>query len=89
MQYIPLAQSNNNWIMVYQVFQDHLTKFCMVLLSMTKGTAEVVFQLMDIFISMRAPARNDNGSEFTEMKGVRSNLVFLHGNHVILKAKVL
>ena len=52
------------WIMVYQ---DHLTKFCMLRALASKRAAEVAHQLVDIFLTLGAPAilQSDNGSEFT------------------------
>ncbi|XP_037780264.1 SCAN domain-containing protein 3-like [Penaeus monodon] len=49
------------------VYQDNLTKFCILRPLQTKRTAEVAFQLVDIFLLMDAPAvlQSDNGSEFT------------------------
>ncbi|XP_037790446.1 KRAB-A domain-containing protein 2-like [Penaeus monodon] len=51
MQSVPY--SNFKWIMVYQ---DHLTKFCILRPLQTKRAAEVAFQLVDIFLLMGAPA---------------------------------
>lgn len=52
------------WIMVYQ---DHLTKFCVLRALTSKRAAEVAFQLTDIFLLLGAPVilQSDNGSEFT------------------------
>ena len=49
------------------VYQDHLTKFCILGPLRTKRAAEVTFQSMDIFLSMEAQAilQSNNGSEFT------------------------
>ena len=52
------------WIMVYQ---DHLTKFCMLRALTSKRASEVAYQLVDIFLTLGAPAilQSDNGAEFT------------------------
>ncbi|XP_068242335.1 KRAB-A domain-containing protein 2-like [Palaemon carinicauda] len=52
------------WIMVYQ---DHLTKFCVLRPLTSKRAAEVAFQLADIFLILGAPVilQSDNASEFT------------------------
>ncbi|XP_052792275.1 KRAB-A domain-containing protein 2-like [Mya arenaria] len=78
-----IAHSNYKWIMVYQ---DHLTKFCVIRPLTTKRASEVAFQLMDIFRLMGAPVilRSDNGSEFTshvitELKEVWPTLKLVHG----------
>jgi len=47
-----MPHSNFKWIMVYQ---DHLTKFCILRPLQTKRAAEVAFQLVDIFLLMGAP----------------------------------
>ena len=62
MQAVP--HSLNKWILVYQ---DHLTKFCVLKPFTTKLATEVAFQLVDIFLLLGAPAilQSDNGSEFT------------------------
>jgi len=81
MQSVP--HSNFKWIMVYQ---DHLTKFCILRPLQTKRAAEVAFQLVDIFLLMGAPAvlQSDNGSEFTsrvitELKEIWPSLTMVHG----------
>jgi len=78
-----MAHSNYKWIMVYQ---DHLTKFCVIRPLTTKRASEVAFQLMDIFLLMGAPVilQSDNGSEFTshvitELKEVWPTLKLVHG----------
>ena len=71
------------WIMVYQ---DHLTKFCILRALTSKREAAVAFLLADIFLTIGAPAilQSDNGSEFTasvikELKGLWSDLKIVHG----------
>ena len=78
-----MTHSNYKWIMVYQ---DHLTKFCVIRPLTTKRASEVAFQLMDIFLLMGAPVilQSDNGSEFTshvitELKEVWPTLKLVHG----------
>jgi len=78
-----MPHSNFKWIMVYQ---DHLTKFCILRPLQTKRAAEVAFQLVDIFLLMGAPAvlQSDNGSEFTsrvitELKEIWPSLTMVHG----------
>jgi len=53
----------HKWIMVYQ---DHLTKYCILRPLSTKRTAEIAYQLMDIFLLFGAPQilQSANGSEF-------------------------
>ena len=62
MQSMPNGQYK--WIMVYQ---DHLTKFCILHPLASKRAAEVAHQLMDIFLMFGAPhiLQSDNGAEFT------------------------
>ena len=59
-----MAQGQYKWIMVYQ---DHLTKFCVLRPLTSKRAIEVCHQLLDIFLLFGAPAilQSDNGSEFT------------------------
>lgn len=78
-----MAQSNCKWIMVYQ---DHLTKFCVLRALATKRAAEVAFHLADIFLLVGAPSilQSNNGSEFTshmitELKAVWPDLKMVHG----------
>uniref|UniRef100_A0A4W3GZE2 KRAB-A domain-containing protein 2-like n=1 Tax=Callorhinchus milii TaxID=7868 RepID=A0A4W3GZE2_CALMI len=77
------SHSNFKWIMVYQ---DCLTKFCVLRPLFTELAAEVAFQLLDIFLLLGAPAvlQSDNGSEctariVTELKQVWPNLTLFHG----------
>ena len=78
-----MPHSQNKWILVYQ---DHLTKFCVLRPLTTKRAAEVAFQLIDIFLLFGAPAilQSDNGSEFTasvitDLKLVWPKLALVHG----------
>ena len=59
-----MPHNSFRWIMVYQ---DHLTKFCVLRCLTSKRATEVAFQLADIFLLIGAPVINqpDNGSEFT------------------------
>ena len=59
-----MAHMNCKWIMVYQ---DHLTKFCVLRHLTSKRVAEVAYQLVDVFLLFGAPTilHSDNGSEFT------------------------
>ncbi|XP_076036969.1 KRAB-A domain-containing protein 2-like [Oratosquilla oratoria] len=82
MQSMP-SGSNKKWIMVYQ---DHLTKFCILRALTSKRAAEVAFHLLDIFLLFGAPVilQSDNGSEFTsqvitELKEVWPKLTLVHG----------
>ena len=68
------------------VYQDHLTKFCILHALTSKRAAAVAFQLADIFLTIGAPAilQSDNGSEFTasvikELKGLWPDLKIVHG----------
>ncbi|XP_064079514.1 SCAN domain-containing protein 3-like [Macrobrachium nipponense] len=81
MQSSPQAQFK--WIMLYQC---HLTKFVILRPLSSKRAAEVVFQLLDIFLLFGAPAilQSDNGSEFTahvitELKDLWPDLIIVHG----------
>ncbi|XP_037772660.1 KRAB-A domain-containing protein 2-like [Penaeus monodon] len=78
-----MAQGSYKWIMVYQ---DHLTKFCVLHPLSSKRAAEVVHHLTDIFLLFGAPyiLQSDNGSEFTaevisELKIIWPKLVLVHG----------
>ena len=78
-----MPHSQNKWILVYQ---EHLTKFCVLKPLTTKRAAEVAFQLVDIFLLLGAPAilQSDNGSEFTasvntDLKKVWPKLALVHG----------
>ena len=81
MQSMPSGQFK--WIMVYQ---DHLTKFCILRPLHSKRASEVAYQLMDIFLLVGAPQilQSDNGSEFTasvitELKQLWPDLLMVHG----------
>ena len=58
------AHMNYKWIMVYE---DHLTKFCVLRSLTSKRPAEIAYQEMDVFLLFGAPTilQSDNGSEFT------------------------
>ncbi|XP_068246530.1 KRAB-A domain-containing protein 2-like [Palaemon carinicauda] len=80
---LAMKQGNYKWIMVYQ---DHLTKFCVLRPLTSKRTAEVVYQLLDIFLLLGAPEilQSDNESEFTacvitELKLLWPDLVMVQG----------
>jgi hypothetical protein len=71
------------WIMVYQ---DHLTKYCVLRPLTSKRASEVAYQLMDIFLLFGAPhiLQSDNGTEFTdlvitELKLMWPELLMVHG----------
>ena len=77
------AKEKYKWIMVYQ---DHLTKYCILRPLTSKRAAEVAFHLMDIFLMFGAPQilQSDNGSEFTalvisELKLLWPDLLMVHG----------
>lgn len=81
MQSLPKGQ--HKWIMVYQ---DHLTKFCVLRPLSTKRASEVAYQLTDIFLLLGAPQilQSDNGTEFTasvieELKLLWPELLIVHG----------
>ena len=68
------------------VYQDHLTKFCVLRPIKSKCPTEVAAQLMDIFLLLGALAilQSDNGTEFTahiisEIKDFWPALVMVHG----------
>ena len=78
-----MTKAQHKWIMVYQ---DHLTKYCVLRPLTSKRAAEVAFQLMDIFLLLGAPQilQSDNGSEFTasvitELKVLWPDLLMVHG----------
>ena len=76
-----MAQSIYKWIMVYQ---DHFTVLNSKATHRTKRASEVAFQLMDIFLTLGAPAILQSGLEFTaqvitELKRAWRNLVLVHG----------
>ena len=59
-----MPANGHKWIMVYQ---DHLTKFCVLRALSSKRAAGVAIELLDIFLLFGAPAilQSDNGYEFT------------------------
>ena len=68
------------------VYQDHLTKYCMLRPLPSKRAACFAFHLMDVFQNFGAPAilQSDNGAEFTakvinELKEFWPDLVIVHG----------
>jgi len=68
------------------LFQDHLTKFCVLRPLTSKRAAEVAYQLVDIFLLFGAPhiLQSVNGSEFTasvitELKQLWTDLLIVHG----------
>ena len=78
-----LSYNGYRWIMVYQ---DHLTKFCVLRAIKSKRPVEVASQLLDIFLLFGAPAilQSDNGNEFTanvigELKQFWPELKMVHG----------
>ena len=78
-----LPSDKHKWIMVYQ---DHLTKFCVLRALTSKRASEVAYHLMDIFVLLGAPIilQSDNGSEFTsqvisELKDLWPDLTIVHG----------
>ena len=78
-----MSHNGFKWIMVYQ---DHLTKFCILRSLTSKRATEVGFQLADIFLLMGAPVilQSENGSEFTatvitELVTLWPDLKIVHG----------
>src|SRR6188508_3441288 len=78
-----MPHENFKWIMVYQ---DHMTKYCVLPPLVSKRAAEVAYQLVDIFLLLGAPQilQSDNGSEFTasiisELKQIWPDLLIVHG----------
>ena len=78
-----MAHMNYKWIMVYQ---DHLTKLCVLRYLSSKRAAEVTYQLMNVFLLFGAPTilQSDNGSEFaanisTELKQLWPGMKLVHG----------
>ena len=78
------AKGKYKWIMVYQ---DHLTKYCILRPLTSKRAAEVAFQIMDIFLMFGAPQilQSDNGSEFTAL--IISELKLLWPDLLIVDGK--
>ncbi|XP_041346801.1 KRAB-A domain-containing protein 2-like [Gigantopelta aegis] len=78
-----MCHGQHKWIMVYQ---DHLTKFCILRPLTSKHASEVAYQLLDIYLLQGAPSilQSDNGSEFTaqvitELKQMWPDLFIVHG----------
>lgn len=78
-----MSQGSYKFIMVYQ---DHLTKFCVLRPLTSKRAAEVAIQLTDIFLLVGAPVilQSDNGAEFTaqiikELTAFWPTLILVHG----------
>ena len=78
-----MSRNGFRWIMVYQ---DHLTKFCVLRAIKSKWPVEVAGQLLDIFLLFGAPAilQSDNATEFTvrvisELNEFWPRLVMVHG----------
>ena len=79
---------DNKFIIVYQ---DHLTKSCILKALASKRASEVAFHLIDIFTLIGAPhiLQSDNGREFAagvveELKLMWPDLVIVHGKPRIL-----
>ena len=79
-----LCFNGYKWIMVYQ---DHLTKFCVLRAIKSKRAVEVASHLLDIFLLLGAPVilQSDKGTEFTanvisELKEFWPTLKMVHGN---------
>ena len=86
-----MKQGEFRWIMVYQ---DHLTKFCVLRPLTSKRASEVAYKLLDIFLLLGAPCvlQSDNGSEFTaqiivELKELWPDLVLSMESQDIPKAR--
>ncbi|XP_041357785.1 KRAB-A domain-containing protein 2-like [Gigantopelta aegis] len=67
------------------VYQDHLTKFCILRPLTSKRASEVAYQLLDIYLLLGSPSilQSDNGSEFTaqvitELNQMWPDLVIIH-----------
>ena len=78
-----MEANKSKWILVYQ---DHLTKFCVLRALTSKRASEVAYQLVDIFLLIGAPMilQSDNGAEFTssiieELKIIWPDLKIIHG----------
>ena len=86
-----MAHMGYKWIMVYQ---DHLTKFCVLRSLTSKRAAEVAYQLMDVFLLFGIPTilQSDNGSEFTaniitELKQLWPDVKLVHVKPVTHRVK--
>ena len=78
------------------VYQDRLTKYCVLHPLHSKRVAEVTHQLMEIFLLFGATQilQSDNGSEFTasvivELKLLWPDLLLVHGKLRHPKVKAL
>ena len=78
-----MSHHGNKWIMVYQ---DHLTKCCVIRAITSKRAAEVFLHPIDIFLLLGAPIvlQSDNGSEITtnvitELQELWPYLKLVHG----------
>ena len=78
-----MEANKSKWILVYQ---DHLTKFCVLRALTLKRASEVAYQLVDIFLLIGALMilQSDNGAEFTssiieELKIIWPDLKIIHG----------
>ncbi|KAL8583081.1 hypothetical protein ACOMHN_051245 [Nucella lapillus] len=81
--YQSMPDGNYKWLLV---FQDHLTKFCVLCPLTSKRASEVAIQLVDVFCLFGAPVilQSDNGSEFTagiirELKSLWPTLHLVNG----------
>lgn len=79
------SQANHGFKFI-MVYQDHLTKFCLLQTLKTKTAEEVSYHLLDIFTTFGAPCilQSDNGREFSnriikELKLLWPNLKIIHG----------
>ena len=68
------------------MYQDHLTKFCVLRPLSSKRSGEVASQLADIFLLIGVPAilQSDNGREFTscimeQLRSIWPDLKLVHG----------
>ena len=78
-----MCYNGYRWIMVYQ---DHLTKFCVLRAVKSKRSVEIGSQLLDIFLLFGAPAilQSNNETEFTanvicELKEFWPAIRMVHG----------
>ena len=72
-----MPRNNYKWIMVYQ---DHLTKFCILQPIKSKRPTEVAAQLMDIFLLLGALATLQfTANIISEIKDFWPALVMVHG----------
>ena len=75
-----MCHGQHKWIMVYQ---DDLTKFCILRPPTSKRASEVAYQLLGIYLLLGAPSilQSDNGSEFTAqvITELKPDHVIVHG----------